>query len=455
MDNQKQLGKDPILKLLLKFSVPAIVGMLINVLYNIVDRIFIGKGVGSYAINGLGITLPFMTIIMAFGMLVGIGGGALISIRLGEKNLKEAKHILGNIFILLIIVSIALTVVCLIGLDPLLKMFGASEKTISYARDYLKIILLGTLFQNIGFGLNYSIRSVGNPVTAMMTNLLGAIINIILDYIFIMKFGWGIKGAAIATVIGQTANTIWVLAFFLRKDQLIRLERESMKLDKNIIKAIIAIGMSPFFIQFAASAINVIANRALISTGGDYAVGAMSIVISISMIFLMPIFGIVQGNQPIIGYNYGAKQYDRVKQAVKLANIFATTICIIGFLLVKFSPEILASIFLKDKEMINLSAQGMNKMFMMLPLIGAQIVISNFFQAINKAKIALLLSMLRQVIILIPLLLFMPKMFGIDGVWYSYPISDVVSFIVTLGFMIWEFRVLAKEDNENKKNQTV
>lgn len=448
MEKQKQLGTLPVGSLLFKFSIPAIVGMLINVLYNIVDRIFIGKGVGPLAISGVGITLPFMTILMAFGMLVGIGGAAIISIRLGEGKVDEAEHLLGNTFVLLAIVSTAVGAVCLLFLDNLLPLFGASENTFFYAKDYISIILAGAVFNAVGFGLNNSIRSDGSPKTAMMTNIIGAVTNIILDYLFIMKWGWGIKGAAYATVIGQSLNTIWVIKYFIGSQSTLKLRKKYFKLDFNLIKSIFAIGMSPFAIQLASSVINVLANTTLKANGGDYAIGAMSILISIAMIFLMPIFGLNQGAQPIIGYNYGAKQYARVKKALLQAIIAATTICALGAMFIQFAPEMMVGIFTSDENIISIGSTGLKIFLFAIPVIGFQIIASNFFQAIGKAKISLFLSLLRQVIILIPMLLILPRIFGLNGVWYSYPISDISSSIITSIFLLRELSLLKKMESE-------
>jgi len=447
MDKQMPLANEPVGKLLVKFSIPAIVGMLINVLYNIVDRIFIGQGVGPLAISGVGLTLPFMTIIMAFGMLVGIGGGALISIRLGEGNRDEAEKLLGNAFTWLIIVSAVVTAAGLMLTDPLLKAFGAGSETLKYAREYIIIILAGTVFNAVGFGLNNCIRSDGSPNIAMITNLIGAIANIILDYLFIMVFGWGIEGAAYATVIGQSLNTVWVLFYFTKGRGSIKLKSKNFKLEKRLALGIFSIGMSPFAVQFAASIINVIANKALLEYGNDYAVGAMSILMSVSMIFLMPIFGINQGSQPIIGFNYGAEKYDRSLRALFMSIGSATAICIAGAFAVQLSPHALMRIFTPDFEMISIGVSGMKILMLMLPIIGAQIVVSNFFQAIGKAKVSLFLSLLRQVIILIPLLLVLPSRFGIFGVWAAYPVADFSASIITLGFLTKEIKQLKKKSN--------
>ncbi|MBZ4668813.1 MAG: efflux family protein [Defluviitaleaceae bacterium] len=445
-DRQEQLRSERIGTLLLKFSIPAIVGMLVNALYNIVDRIFIGQGVDAFAITGIGVVFPIMTIIMAFGMLVGIGSTSLISIRLGEKRQDEAEHILGNAFILLVIVSLAITFFGLIFIDPLLLIFGASPDTIGYAKDYIIIILYGTIFNALGFGLNNIIRAEGNPKAAMLTMLLGAIINTVLDPIFIFVFDMGVKGAAYATVIGQLANTIYVLSYFNSKRSILKLHKKNMKLSKEIIIGIFSIGMSPFAMQLAASVVQLLSNNALKIYGGDLAIGAMSIISSAVTIFFMPIFGINQGAQPIIGYNYGAKQYDRVKHAMKLAVGAATVISLIGFISVQVFPQAIIRIFNNDSELIRIGTHGIRIYLAMMPIIGFQIVSANYFQAIGKAKISMFLSLLRQVTLLIPLLIILPPIFGLTGVWMSAPVSDFISVIIT-GIYVW--RDMRKLDQEH------
>ncbi|MBV1821632.1 MATE family efflux transporter, partial [Coprococcus sp. MSK.21.13] len=319
VDRSKQLGEEKVGTLLFKFSLPAIVGMLVNALYNMVDRVFIGRGVGALAISGLAVGFPLSIINMAFGMLIGIGSSTMISIKLGEKKKDEAERILGNALVLIILISICLSIIGLIFLDDILKIFGASQETLPYARDYMKYIMAGALLQNIGFGMNNIIRAEGNPKIAMATMLIGAIINTILDPIFIFVFKMGIKGAAIATIFAQTVSSIWVLYYFFSGKSTLKIKRENLSLHKGTIKTIMSIGISPFSMQIAASLVTTILNKNLLTYGGDLAVGAMGIINSISMLFFMPMFGINQGMQPIIGYNYGAKQYKRVRKTLKLA----------------------------------------------------------------------------------------------------------------------------------------
>jgi putative MATE family efflux protein len=446
MDRQKRLGEENISSLLMKFSIPAIVGMLVNALYNIVDRVFIGHipVIGKLAITGVGITMPIMTIIMAFAMLVGIGAAAVISIKLGQGKNKEAEEILGNAFILLIIFSIVITISGLIFIDEILIAFGASEDTMVYAKEFIMIIFIGSVFNMIGFGLNNSIRSEGNPKVAMITMLIGAIVNTILEPIFIFVFGLGVMGAAIATVIAQAISTIWILTYFTKGNSLLKLRLSSMKLKSSHIKSIFAVGMSPFAMQLAASVIQVISNNSLKTYGGDVAIGAMTVITSVSMMFLMPVFGFNQGSQPLIGYNYGAKKYKRVKETVKYGVLAATVVVVIGFIVIQVFPEAIIKMFNSDEELINVGTKGMRIFLFMIPVIGFQIISTNFFQSIGKAKISMFLSLLRQVIILIPMLLILPKFLGLTGVWIAGPISDAVASLITAIFVTKEFRKLNK-----------
>ena len=450
MDSSKQLGEENIGKLLIKFSVPAIIGMLVNGLYNVVDRIFIGRGIGKLALSGVTVTFPIAIMIMAFAMLVGIGSAALISIKLGQQKKEEAEHILGNAFTLLIILSILVTVLGLIFLEPLLLKIGASKDILPYAKEYIIIILIGAIFQSVGFGLNNTIRSEGNPRAAMFTMLIGGILNTILDPIFIFIFHMGTRGAAIATIISQAVSMIWVLYYFFGGNSVLKIRYKNLKLDTKVVKSIFAIGMSPFSMQLAASIVSIISNRSLVKYGGDLALGAMGVIMSVVMMVLMPTFGINQGCQPIIGYNYGAKNYKRVKHALKLAILAATAITTTGFMLIQVFPRQIISLFNKDPELIAIGSHGIRIYLLMLPIIGFQIVSSNYFQAIGKAKISIFLGLSRQVILLIPLLFILPRFFGLNGVWMSGPCSDAIASIITAIFIFVEIRHLNKLHGEDK-----
>lgn len=433
MNKQDSLGTEKVTSLLLKFSVPAIIGMLVNAMYNIVDRIFIGHipGVGNIAITGVGITLPIMTIILGFGMLVGIGCATTISIRLGQGKKKEAEHILGNAVTLIVIISVTITVLGTIFGEHILRAFGASNETLPYAKDFMGIIFYGTIVNMLGFGLNHSIRADGSPKTAMISMLIGAVTNTILEPIFIFGLGMGVKGGATATVIAQTCSAMWGLWYFTKGSSTLKIKLKNCKLNKMIVLSILSIGISPFSMQIAASIVQVVSNNSLRIYGGDMAIGAMTIITSVSTIFLMPIFGLNQGSQPIIGYNYGAKKYDRVKLTIKYPQIVATVIALVGFILIELWPDIIVKAFNNNVELLNITKTGMRIYLCMLPFIGLQVIRTNYFQCIGRVKISMFLSLLRQVILLIPLLLILPNFLGLAGVWLAGPTSDFISFVIT------------------------
>lgn len=446
MDKSRQIGEEKILKLIIKFSIPAIIGMLVNALYNIVDRIFIGNGVGSDGIAGAAIGFPIMLIMMAFNMLIGLGANSLVAIRLGEQKKDEAEQIMGNAFVLLVSLSLVITVLGLIFLDSLLKLFGASKAVLPYAKEYMRIILFGSVFQSIGMGMNNFIRSEGNPKIAMFTMLIGAILNTILDPLFIFVFHWGIAGAAYATIISLAVSATWVLYHFVYGKSVLKLHVKNFKLNLNVIGSIVAIGAAPFMMQFAASILNAIMNRSLAVYGGDVAVSAMSAVMSITMLFLMPIFGLNQGVQPIIGYNYGAQKYDRVKEALKLGIIAATIVVIFGSIITRLFPVQLISIFnSKDAALIAFGSHALKVFLIFMPIIGFQIISSNYFQAVGKPVQAGLLSLSRQVLILIPAMLILPRFYGVEGVLYAGPMSDLVSSVITGLFLYFELKHLDKK----------
>lgn len=448
MRGQARLGEEKISKLLMEFSIPAIIGMVVNTLYNIVDRMYIGniKDIGGLALTGVGIIMPIMTIIMAFGMLIGIGTSARISLKLGEHKREEAEKHLGNAFTLIIVASVLITIIGLVFMHKILGLFGSSADTEVYAREYMQIIFFGTIFNMLSFGLNHSIRSDGSPKVAMLSMLIGAGTNIILDPIFIFVFGMGVRGAAIATVISQIVSAIWILYYFTKGKSNLKIKREYLSLDKAIVFSIFSIGVSPFSMQIAQSVVQVLANNALKTYGGDLAIGAMTIINSVAMIFMMPIFGLNQGSQPIIGYNYGAEKYKRVKQAVKSATIVATIIVSIGWIITQAAPHLLISIFNRDEQLVGIASTGMRIFLFMLPVVGAQVISSNYFQSIGKAKISMFLSLLRQVILLIPCLIILPKIFGLTGVWLAGAVADGLSSLITL--IIFSMSVKKLKDKE-------
>lgn len=449
-DHAKQLGEERISRLLLKFSGPAIVGMLVNALYNIVDRFFVGNFVGPLAISAATVAFPIMIILMAFGMLIAIGATAQISIRLGQNKRDEAEKILGNAFVLLIITGIILMVAGFAFLSKLLVFLGASPEVFPYAYQYTSIILVGTVFQMLSFGLNSLIRGDANPMMAMATMVIAAVLNAILNPICIIGFHMGIRGSALATIISQLVGTIMMLYYFFSGKSMLKILWRNMRLSLKIIIGIFSIGMSPFFMQVAASVVTTLFNTSLERYGGDIAVAAMGTINSIAMLILMPIFGINQGVQPIIGYNYGAKKYDRVKKALKLAIIAATTIATTGFLIVEILPSQIISIFNSaDRQFVNTGAHGIRIFLMMLPIIGFQIVSSNYFQAVGKPAYAMLLSLARQVFALIPLILILPGIFGLQGIWSAGPSSDFIASLVTAVFLIREIKHLDDKHEEN------
>ncbi len=441
--NVHELEFSSIPKLLWKYFLPAFTGVIIYSLYNIVDRIFIGQGVGAYALTGLSAVFPVMLIIMAFGMLVGMGAGVRISINLGKKDFKRAELVLGNAVILIIIVSVLVTGIGFAIKNPMLKLFGASETTIGFANDYLNIILFGTLFNTLGFSLNNMIRSEGNAKIAMYSMLISAGSNIILDPIFIFGLDMGVKGAAYATIISMFILCIWVLAHFNSSRSIIKLKLANLKLVPEIVWYIITIGFAPFAMQIASCFVQGVLNTQLIKYGGDLAVGAMGIINSVAMFLVMSIIAINMAAQPIISFNYGAKIYKRVKETLILCIKVATFISIVGWVIVELFPETIVKAFNSDnEELLTIGKRGLRVFLLALPIIGFQIIVSNHFQAIGKAKIAALLSLLRQVLLLIPAILIVPNFWGLNGVWLSVPICDSISAITVASFLFYELRRL-------------
>lgn len=449
-DNQQILGTEPIGKLLIKYSVPAIISMMVNGLYNVVDRIFIGNipGVGPLAITGLGVTMPIMTIILAFGMLIGIGSVTNISIKLGQGKKEEAEQIIGNAITLAIIVGLLISIIGITFENQILHMFGASDGSLPYAKAYINIILLGTIFNLLGMVFNNSIRGDGNPKLSATIMVVGCLTNIVLDALFIMVFKMGIQGAAIATVTSQFVTAIWGLAYYTRGKSTLKFKKSSLKLNKSLVGAIFAIGCAPFAMQIAASCVQIICNNSLKTYGGDLAIGAMATINSVIMMVGMPIIGISQGAQPIIGFNYGAKKYDRADKTLKICALAATIGLSIGWLLVQLVPAPIVSMFNGDADLVSISVDGIRKYLSMMPLIGVSMIGSNYFQAIGKAKQAMFLSLLRQVILLVPMMLILPRILGLNGVWFAQPIADVISFIVTFVLLFREVKSHKVQEND-------
>ncbi|WP_195262737.1 MULTISPECIES: MATE family efflux transporter [unclassified Clostridium] len=452
MRTQELLAKEPIGKLLLKYSVPAIIGMIVNALYNVVDRIFIGNipGVGSLAITGVGVTMPITTIILGFAMLIGVGATTTISIKLGQGKKEEAAKVIGNAITLSVILALIITVVGLVFGDIILTKFGASDETLYYAKAYIYIILLGTVFNMVAFTLNNTIRGDGNPKLAATIMVIGCITNIILDAVFIFTFNMGIQGAAVATIISQFATAVIGLGYYISGRSNLRFVKSSLKLDKQITLKILAIGAAPFAMQIAASLVQVIANNVLKAYGTDLAIGAMATISSVSLMCLMPIFGINQGAQPIIGFNYGAKQVERAQKAFKLSATVATLILVIAFIGVQAFPEAIIGVFNKDPKFMDISVKGMRIYLLMLPIVGISITGSNYIQSIGEAKTAMFLSLLRQVILLVPFIIILPRTFGLglDGVWIAQPVSDVLSTVITIFILVKSMKVKEEVEEE-------
>ena len=454
MGTQELLAKESIGKLLLKYSVPAIIGMIVNALYNVVDRIFIGNipGGGSLAITGVGVTMPITTIILGFAMLVGVGATTTISIKLGQGRKEEAAKVIGNAISLAVILSLILTIVGLVFGDVILTKFGASDETLYYAKAYIYIILLGTVFNMVAFSLNNTIRGDGNPKLAATIMVIGCVTNIILDAVFIFIFNMGIQGAAIATVISQLVTAVIGLGYYISGKSNLKFDKSSLKLDKQITLKILSIGAAPFAMQIAASLVQVIANNVLKEYGTDLAIGAMATISSVSLMCLMPIFGINQGAQPIIGFNYGAKQEERAQKAFKLSAIVATIILVIAFIAVQVFPEAIIGVFNKDPQVMDISVKGMRIYLLMLPIVGISITGSNYIQSIGEAKTAMFLSLLRQVILLVPFIIILPRTFGLglDGVWIAQPVSDVLTTAVTIFILVKSMKVKEKVEVEEE-----
>lgn len=448
MDNKKatlELGTKPVGKLLAQYALPAIIAMTAASLYNIIDRIFIGQVVGPMAISGLAITFPFMNLAAAFGAAVGVGASTTISVKLGQKDYESAENILGNTITLNLIVGLAFGGICLLFLDPILRFFGASDATLPYARDFMRVILAGNVFSHMYFGMNAVLRAASKPRMAMFATIFTVGMNILLDVVFILWWHWGIKGAAFATIISQVLALCWQMKLFTNKSELLHLKRGIYKLKSNLVRNIISIGISPFLMNACACVIVIFINNQLVRFGGDMAVGAYGIANSIAMIFVMFVIGLNQGMQPIAGYNYGAQQYDRMMRVVKLSIITAVCIMLTGWSLAMFAPYHCARMFTTDPELIKGSIKAIHIIMMMFPLIGSQMVITNFFQCIGKVKISIFLSLSRQLLFLLPLLAILPNFYGINGVWASMPTSDFIAVVVAVTIMLVFLRRFKKE----------
>ena len=445
MDNMKatlELGTKPVGRLLWQYALPAIVAMTASSLYNIIDRAMIGQVVGPEAIAGLGITFPFMNLSAAFGAAVGVGSSTCISVKLGQKDYKTAEHLLGNTVTLNLIVGFLFMVVCLVFLNPILRFFGASDATLPYAREFMIIILLGNMITHMYFGMNAVLRAAGKPRHAMYATLFTVGMNILLVVAFVWWFRWGIRGAALATITSQTLALCWQMWVFSDKRELLHLKRGIYRLESQLVKNIIAIGISPFLMNVTSCIIVIFMNNQFVRYGGDMAVGAYSIANSMAMVFFMFVMGVTQGMQPIVGYNYGAEKFDRMLRCLWLAIAVATSILLVGWALAMLFPWQIARIFTTDPTLLEMSARGIRLDMLVFPIIASQAVITNFFQCIGKVKISIFLSLTRQLLMLLPLAYLLPLWWQLDGVWYSMPVSDFGSFAMTWPLLLWYLKKL-------------
>ncbi len=435
----------------MRYALPSIIAMVSSSLYNMIDSIFIGHGVGPLAISGLALTMPLMNLAAAFGAMVGVGSAALTSIRLGQGNKLAAEHILGNVLLLNVTMGLMFTFLGLYFLDDLLYLFGASESTVGYARDFMRVILAGNIVTHIYFGLNHQLRVSGYPRKSMMIMLISVGVNVVLAWLFIFVFGWGIKGSALATVLAQTVSLCIQIAHFSDPSHFIHFKSGIFRFRWDIVRNIIGIGMAPFFIQSCACVVVILINNAMRDHGGDLSIGAYGIVNRVAFIFVMVVMGLNQGMQPIVGYNYGAGKYDRVIKVLWMTVGWATLIMSAGFAVSELFPYAVVRLFVSEDgggdavALIDMAAHGLKIIMMMFPVVGFQIVVGNFFQFIGKAKRAILMSVTRQMLFIVPLLLVLPERWGTDGVWYSMPIADGVSVLLAAVLLVLQLRKFRRE----------
>ena len=439
------LGTERIGKLLTQYAIPAIIAMTASSLYNMADSIFIGHGVGPLAISGLALTFPLMNLAAAFGSLVGVGASTLVSVKLGQKDYEGANQVLGNVLVLNVLLGVAFTFVFLLLLNPILYFFGASENTIGYARDYMQIILYGNVITHMYLGLNAVLRSSGFPKQAMYATLASVVINCILNPIFIFGFEWGIKGSAWATVISHVISLTGQMIHFSSPKQLLHFKKGIYKLRKEVVKGILYIGMSPFLMNLCSCLIVILINRGLKEHGGDMAIGAYGIVNRIIFLFVMIIMGFNQGMQPIAGYNFGARLYPRVTEVTKLTMKWAIGVATTGFLLCQLFPTLIVNMFTTDDELVKAAVFGLHIVFAVFPIVGFQMVATNFFLSIGMSKKAIFLSLTRQMLFLIPCLIVLPRFFGTLGVWISMPVADTIATVVTAIVLVNQFKKFKHE----------
>lgn len=448
MDNKQaalELGIKPVGQLLTQYALPAIVAMTASSLYNIIDRAMIGQVVGPEAIAGLGITFPLMNLGAAFGAAVGVGASTCISVKLGQRDYKTAENLLGNTVTLNLIVGFLFMAICLLFLNPILRFFGASDATLPYAREFMVVILLGNMVTHMYFGMNAVLRAAGKPRQAMYATLFTVGMNIVLVVAFVWWLRWGIRGAALATITSQSMALCWQMKQFSNQKELLHLKRGIYKLKATLVRNIIAIGISPFLMNATACVVVIFMNNQFVRYGGDMAVGAYSIANSIAMVFFMFVMGMIQGMQPIVGYNYGAEHYDRMFRCLWITIAVATGILLVGWTLSMAFPNEIARIFTTDASLIALAGRGIRLNMLVFFVVGSQAVITNFFQCIGKVKISIFLSLSRQLILLIPMAYILPFFIGLDGVWYSMALSDFGSFSMTIPVLIWYMKKLKRK----------
>jgi putative MATE family efflux protein len=455
-DTTERLGTESIAKLIWTFSFPAIVGIVVNSLYNLVNRVYIGHSAGRLGMAAVTVGFPLMLVEVAFGSMVGIGAATLVSIRLGEQRKEEAEHIIGNTFTLAALISAVVTIVGLYFLDPILRSIGASAEVLPYARDFMGIILLGSVFLHTAMGMNAFIRAEGKPAKAMITVMIGTVMNIILAPIFLFVFKWGMKGAAWATVISQMISFFSVMSHFWTGKSSLRFRLKNLIPSMSIIRSILALGIAPFVLQLSASLQNVIMNKSLLKYGGDVAISGMGSVFAIILLLIMPAMGVSQGIQPIIGYNYGARNFGRVKETVKKAMVASVSLCFGGYLATRLFPVPLVSLFNgQDKELISFAHHALMVSFIFAPVIGLQVVCAGYYQAVGKVLMACFMGLSRQFLFLLPAMLLLPRFFGIEGVLYSFPVSDAIAGSVAV-FCIWsEFKKLENQHQESLLLDTI
>lgn len=455
-DSPLSLGTDSLSSLLWRYAMPAIIAQVSSSLYNIIDSIFVGQGVGPLAISGLALTMPVMNLSAAFGAMVGVGSSALTSIRLGQGNKRAAELILGNVVLLNVVMGVAFMALGLIYLDDLLYMFGASDESIPYAREFMRVILIGNVITHLYLGLNNQLRVTGYPQKAMHTMLLSVVLNLVLCPLFIFVFKWGIAGSAWATVIAQTVALGWQLHHFSRKQNFLSFRRDSFRFNLDIVRGTLSIGMAPFIMQCCACVVVIFVNNTMQDYGGDLAIGAYGIVNRVAFLFTMVVMGLNHGMQPIVGYNYGAKNYERVRRILFMTIGWATLVTTVGFLVCQLFPEYVVRLFAKEDgsgdatQLIALASHGLQAILIAFPIVGFSIVVGNFFQYIGKAKRAILLSMTRQMLFILPLLVVLPPKWGQDGVWYSIPIADTMAMVLALGLLIYQLRKLRRTPDSER-----